>query len=240
MNSAGNLRPKTVALAFSNDYFHVGAFPQKWTRMFSLYMELNGRHLDWQVASAAQVFRSLSTVFSAVEHLTLHHDRHSISSEWNNEADITQWRELLGCFNNVKTLRVGNAGSYSLIEQLSRALQPDKGGPTALLPALQELTYSPTVVFPNAFTPFIDARQKAGCPRNGDHSLRNGSFDKFLAAKYSIFRTTGHAPVDFIFPTVMTFSIVEDVTTRNIPHNIVYRRGCTGVPRMCQLWAQGP
>ena len=164
MNSAGNLRPKTVALAFSNDYFHVGAFPQKWARMFSLYMELNGRHLDWQVASAARVFHSFSTVFSAVEHLTLHHDRHSISSEWNNEADITQWRELLGCFNNVETLRVGNAGSYSLIEQLSRALQPDKGGPTALLPALQELTYSPTVVFPNAFTPFIDARQKAGCP----------------------------------------------------------------------------
>jgi hypothetical protein len=30
----------------------------------------------------------------------------------------------------------------------------------------------------------------------------------------------------------MTFSIVEDVTTQNIPHNIVYRRGCTGVPRM--------
>ena len=152
-NSAGNLRPKTVALAFSNGYFHVGAFPHKWARMFSLYMELSGRHLDWQVASAAQVFCSLRTVFSAVEHLTIHHDGHSVSSRWNGEAYRPQWRELLGCFNNVKTLRVGNAGSYSLIEQFSRALQPDKGGPTALLPALQELTYSPTHVFPNTFTP---------------------------------------------------------------------------------------
>jgi hypothetical protein len=160
-NSAGNLRPKTVAHAFSNGYFHVGAFPHKWARMFSLYMELSGRHLDWQVASAAQVFRSLRTVFSAVEHLTIHHDGHTVSSGWNVEAHRTQWRELLRCFNNVKTLRVGNAGSYSLIEQFSRALQPDKGGPTALLPALQELTYSPTHVSPNTFT------------RNVGHSLRN-------------------------------------------------------------------
>jgi hypothetical protein len=165
MNSAGNLRLKSAALAFHDDYFHVVAFPYKGARMFTLDMELGGRHLDWHVASAAQVFHMLSTVFSAVEHLSLQYERHFTSSEWNNEADRTQWRELLELFNNAKTLHVLNAGAYSLTEQLFRALQPDEGeSATALLPELQEITYSPILDFHHAFTPFIDARQKAGRP----------------------------------------------------------------------------
>jgi hypothetical protein len=126
-------------------------------------MLLGGRHLDWQVASAAQVFNTLGTVFSAVEHLTLEYasDRLSISSEWNNEADRGQWRELLGSFGNVKTLFVDG----ELVGQLSCALQPGEGESlTELLPELQELSYFAIGPSHNAFTLFIDARQKAGHP----------------------------------------------------------------------------
>jgi hypothetical protein len=124
-------------------------------------MFLGGGHLDWQVASAAQVLHTLKAVFSAVEHLTLKYDRHSISSEWNNEADRTQWRELFGLFGNVKTLCVDG----ELVGQLSRALLPGEGeSPTELLPELQELTYSAIGSSLDVFTPFIDARQKAGRP----------------------------------------------------------------------------
>ena len=69
-------------------------------------MEVGGKHLDWQVSSAAQVFHALSAVFSVVEHLTLIFARPVISSEWNNEADRTQWRELLGVFGKAETLSV--------------------------------------------------------------------------------------------------------------------------------------
>jgi hypothetical protein len=129
-------------------------------------MELGGKHLDWQVVSAAQVFSELKTVFSAVEDLTLEYgDRRNISSEWNRQADRTHWRELLGSFDKVKTLLVED----ELVEQASRALQPSEGeSPTELLPELQELSYSrkgPS----SAFALFIDARQKAGLPVTVDH-----------------------------------------------------------------------
>jgi hypothetical protein len=160
MSSAGNLRLKAVTLRFSIDYLNVQADPHKGALMFSLDMELSGTHLDWQVASTAQVLRTLSTVFSAVEHLAIEYDRYSVSSEWNNEADRTQWRELLGSFGNVKTLRV----DPELVEQLSRALQPAEGESTEPLPELQEISYSTEGNSYNTFTSFIDARQKAGRP----------------------------------------------------------------------------
>jgi hypothetical protein len=120
-------------------------------------MLLGGRRLDWQVTSAA----ALGTVSSSVEHLTLETDRPFISSESDDEADHTQWRELLGSFGNVKTLQVG----YGLVEQLSRALQPGEGeSPTELLPELQELSYFSTGASLDEFTPFIDAFQNAGRP----------------------------------------------------------------------------
>jgi hypothetical protein len=98
-----------------------------------------------------------------VEHLALQYNKYSVSSEWNDEADREQWRELLGSFGSIKTLSMSS--SYELVEQLSRALQPAEGeSPTELLPELQELSYSRKGAPHNAFTSFIDARQKAGRP----------------------------------------------------------------------------
>jgi hypothetical protein len=94
-----------------------------------------------------------------VEHLANEYYRYSVSSEWNNEADREQWRELLGSFGNMKTLRM----SHGLVEQLFRALQPAEGESlTELLPELQGLSYSTKGSSHSAFTSFIDTLQKAG------------------------------------------------------------------------------
>ena len=160
MSAAGDLRLNTLTLAFHYDFLEVMSYPHKEARMYTLSMSLGGRHLDWQVASAAQVFNQLKTILSAVEHLTLKYDRRTKSS-WYAEADRTQWRELLGSFAKVKTLFV----SGDLVGQVSCALQPCEGeSPTELLPELQQLSYSAIASSLNVFTPFIDARQKAGRP----------------------------------------------------------------------------
>ena len=175
MSTARNLLFKTATFNFSEECVVVKAYPHQEARMYTLYMELGGKYLDWQVVSASQVYHTLSTVFSAVEDLTLEYDRHFIPLEWNNEADRAYWRELLGSFNNVKTLVIDS----NLVGQLSRALQPGEGeSSTDLLPELQELrelresdkpnrpSYPAIGTSQKAFTPFINARQKAGSPVN--------------------------------------------------------------------------
>jgi hypothetical protein len=118
-------------------------------------------HLDWQVSSVAQIFNSLSQLFSPVEHLILDHRVHSLSSEDHNEVDPTEWHKLLRSFSNVKTFRIING----LVEELSRCLRLDDGElPRELLPELQELTYSRSGDDGDAFKSFIDARQNAGRP----------------------------------------------------------------------------
>ena len=161
MSAASNLRIKTATFRFRRDRLNVEAYPHKGARLYSLATELGGRHLDWQVVSAVQVFHALRTVFSAVEDLVFEYNRRFMSSEWTNEADRTNWRELLGSFVNVKTLTVDG----DLVEQLSRALQPDEEeSSTELLPELEEISYSAIGAPNNAFTLFIDARRKAGRP----------------------------------------------------------------------------
>src|SRR6266478_2538322 len=161
LSSTGSLRFNTVKLWFLDGDLGMLGYSHKEARLFNFEMMLGGRHLDWQVACTAQVFHTLKTKFSVVEHLTLEYSRYYISSEWNNEADRTQWREFLGSFGKVKTLRIDKA----LVEQLSRSLQPDEGeSPAELLPELQELSCSLFESSLDPFTPFVNARQKAGRP----------------------------------------------------------------------------
>jgi hypothetical protein len=164
MSTARNLRLKTAMVTFDEDCLNVMAYPHNEAGLYTLEMNLGDRSLDWQLASAAQVFHALKTVFSAVEHLYLNYDRHNLSLEWNRQTDRTRWDRILGSFGKVKTLLVGDG----LVKQVSRALQPGEGEPsTELLPELQELSY-PRRGAPRelarAFTLFIDARQKAGRP----------------------------------------------------------------------------
>ena len=164
MSTAQNLLLKTAKVISREDYLRVVAYPHEEAR-YNLDIELGGKHFDWQVVSAAQVLPAFKTVFSAVEDLTFEYVRHNMLPEWNRQANRTHWRELLGSFGKVKTLRV----ERGLVEQVSRALQPGEGEPsTELLPELQELSYSRRGAS-RAFSLFIDARKKAGRPLTVDY-----------------------------------------------------------------------
>ena len=161
VNTSENLRFKSAKFEFSNLGVSARVYPDEEAEVSALSIGVFCWHLDWQVSSAAQIFNLLSPMFFAVEHLTLAHSVHSLSSEEHNEADSTMWRKLLGSFRNVKTLRIANG----LVEELSRCLQLDDGElPLGLLPELQELTYFGTGDTGDTFTSFIDARQNAGRP----------------------------------------------------------------------------
>ena len=162
MSTARNLQVKTVALYFEEDHFRVLAYPHMGARLDNLDLYFGGRRFDWQIVSAAQVFHTFSTVFSAAEHLTLNNSRYDMSSEWDNhEADRIHWRKLLEPFGKVKNLSVYGG----LVKQLSGALQPgEEESQTELLPELEKLSHSARGASPNAFTQFVDTRQKAGKP----------------------------------------------------------------------------
>ena len=114
---------------------------------------------DQQVSSAAQICSILSPLFSAVVELTLDY-RDTSSSHQHNQADRTRWRELLGSFRNVKTIRVHDG----LVSQLSHSLRSDGDPPLELLPELKELVCSVGRVQDKAFVPFIHEREVAGQP----------------------------------------------------------------------------
>jgi hypothetical protein len=167
MNTARNVHIKTVTLHFAEDYLWVLAYPHMGARIQNFDLTLGGLRLDWQIVSAAQIFDALSTAFSVVEHLTLKYYRRHMSPEWNNDAGRIHWRKILGPFGKVKNLFVDD----ELVKQLSGALQPgEEESPTELLPELQKLSYSAICASRNAFTQFIDARQKAGLPITVIHS----------------------------------------------------------------------
>ena len=167
MSTARNLELKTAMITFNEYCLNVMVYSHKGTGLYTLEMNLGDTNLDWQLASAAQVFHALKTVFSAVEHLFLNLDRCNMSLEWNRQTD---WDRLLGSFGKVKTLFVG----IGLDKQVSRALQPGEGeSSTELLPELQNLfcpSGDTSQTSLHAFTLFIDARRKAGRPVTVNHS----------------------------------------------------------------------
>ncbi|KAH9955479.1 hypothetical protein BC827DRAFT_872668 [Russula dissimulans] len=162
LNTAENLSFSSAMLLFHEEWLSAIVYPNEGPMMSTLYMDVSCQHLDWQVTSTAQIFRVLRSAFSAVENLTLKYRRYGVSSEWRNEADRTQWRDLLRSFNNVRTLRV----DPELVDQLDRSLRLEEDGesPVELLPELKELEYSTLLRSGAAFTAFNDARRIAGRP----------------------------------------------------------------------------
>ena len=157
IGSTWNFRPITITLNFYP--YHVDMTAHSPTSFLS--MGFWGQFFEWQVVSAAQVFHTLRTVFSAAEHLTLQYTRGDIASFPIDDTDRTQWRKLLRPFSKVKTILVDD----NLVEQFSHSLQPGEGeSPIELLPELQELSYRSKDASCDVFAQFIDARQKAGHP----------------------------------------------------------------------------
>jgi hypothetical protein len=132
------------------------------TSLYNFTLEVTCGHLDWQVSSITQIFNILSPLFSTVVDLTLVHEEHTLSSEVHNQADPTQWRELLGSFRNVKTLRVHEG----LVGEVSHSLRLDGEPPLELLPELNELICPQGNRDNRTFAAFIDRREVAGQPIN--------------------------------------------------------------------------
>jgi hypothetical protein len=167
MDTSETLSFSTVRLTFCDDLIGLRATQvgESAGRGYNFGMMIRCGHLDWQMSSVAQILDTLQPVFSVVETLTLNpgHIKANLSSEWFNEVDRTQWRQLLRSFSNLKTLRVEN----ELIGKLAPSLLTDDGNPPPeLLPNLKEVQYSGGDDARDAFTPFIDERRVAGHPVN--------------------------------------------------------------------------
>ena len=156
-----NLRFSKAIFTFSDKNVGAAVYPHEETKVYALGIVIKCCHLDWQVSCVAQIFNSLTQIFSTVERLGLQYSKHSESSEGHNEADSTEWRKFFRPFSNVKTLRIDNG----LVEDLSHCLELEDGElPLELLPELQELTYFASGDTGDEFTSFINARRNAGRP----------------------------------------------------------------------------
>ncbi|KAH9983228.1 hypothetical protein BJV74DRAFT_952567 [Russula compacta] len=163
LSTIENLRFGRATLTF-DDRVSVSVYLHAVARMALLSIEVSCGHPVRQVASAAQIFNALRIVLSSVEYLALEYtNNNSMSPEWTNEANRSQWRELMRSFSNLKVLNVPR----ELIRTLSCSLESeDEDGESAmeLLPELKELSYSGSHDGGDAFTKFIASRQNAGHP----------------------------------------------------------------------------
>ena len=135
MDEAENFNFGHAILTFHEESLCMNAYPTEGARMYALHLEVGCRHFDWQVASAVQILNTLRTPFSTVEHLTIEHGGIFRSSEPPNEDDLVQWRELLGSFDNMKTLNM----SGGLVGELTFTLKWDGKLPLALASELKDL-----------------------------------------------------------------------------------------------------
>ena len=157
-----NLRFRSTDFWFTPQALGMEVYLAHWAKTCALSVYVLCAHLDWQVASAAQIHDALRTAFSAVERITLRRSGFGRLEDRENAADRTHWRELLRSFGNVKSLRVAND---NLVMPVSDCLRPDdEESPMELLPELKELEYFSSSDADEEFTSFIDAREKAGHP----------------------------------------------------------------------------
>jgi len=116
LTTTENLRPSKVKFLFYRKGVVVFMYLSVSAREHAHHIGVCCGHLDWQVSSMAQIITVLCPLLSAVAVLILDYRSHTLSSEWHNQVEPTQWRELLGSFRNVETLRVhdGLVGELSL------------------------------------------------------------------------------------------------------------------------------
>ena len=159
VTTAENIRPIRVEFLFYHKAVVVYMYSSMSAPEYTLYLRVGCNHLDWQVSSMAQIFNVLNPLFSAVE-LTLDYRSHTLSSEWHNQADHTQWRKLLGLFRNVRTLRVHDG----LVGELSRCLALDGEPASEILPELKKLVCPIGRRDDKRFARFVHDREVAGLP----------------------------------------------------------------------------
>jgi hypothetical protein len=158
MQASKNFTFSAVKVTF--DVPSVSLYAAPWKCDTPLLLKIWSRPLDSQVRSAAQLLRSLSRILSVVEQVTISY-RHKRASEWHNNADQIQWRELLRPFTNVKAIHVQD----HLVGEIFRCLISDEGKPPLeLLPNLEEVGYLGGSDVRDAFTTFLNERRVTGHP----------------------------------------------------------------------------
>jgi hypothetical protein len=169
MQTFENLRSTTAQVTFGARSVSLHTVP--WTWNTPLMLRIRCGHLDWQVASVVQIFGTLSPVLSILEQVAFSYEEHNQSSEWHNDIDRRQWRELLRSFTNAKTIHIQD----DLVSKISSSLLSDDGEPPLEpLPNLEEVGYSGGSDTRDTFTAFLNERQVAGHPvslRLVDHSM---------------------------------------------------------------------
>jgi hypothetical protein len=161
VTTAENIRFSRVDFLFYHKavvvfmYFSLSAsFP-------TLDIHVDCKHLNWQVLSMVQIFNVLNPLFSTVVDLTLDYRSQKLSLDQHNQSDRTQWRELLGSFGNVRTLRVHDG----LVGEVSRCLASDGEPASEILPKLKTLVSSMgRSRDEKTFAKFVHDREVAGLP----------------------------------------------------------------------------
>jgi hypothetical protein len=154
MRASEILRFDAVKITFDENFFDLMAGPDPSWQQRSLRLQIMCKHLDLQVASAVQIFDSISPVLSGVEDLVLFH-----AADPHVKVHRTQWRRLLRPFRNVKSLGVPD----TLSGRLSHSLCPtDAEMLLELLPNLLVLQHLGGSGASDLFTLFIHERQAAG------------------------------------------------------------------------------
>jgi hypothetical protein len=74
-NTTENLRSYNAEIFFKDEYANLRMSFRE-ANAYPFAVEIDCRHLDWQVSSVVQISNSLRQVFSTVEHLTLEHELH--------------------------------------------------------------------------------------------------------------------------------------------------------------------
>jgi hypothetical protein len=156
------LRSSRVEFIFYHKGVAVFIFLSVATPLLTLSVFVGCDHLDWQVSSMAQIFNDLGPLFSNVVDLTLNYRSHTISSEWHNQVDPTQWRKLLRSFRDVETVRVHDG----LVGELSCCLALDREPRSEFLPKLKSLVCPIGSHDARTFAAFLYDRKVAGLPIN--------------------------------------------------------------------------
>jgi len=157
-----NLGSSRVEFLFYHKAVAVFLFLSVSAPLFTLGIRVGCDHLDWQVSSMVQIFNVLGPLFSTVVDLTLNYRSHTLSSEWHNQVDRTQWRKLLGSFRDVETLRIHDG----LVGELSHCLALDREPPSGFLPKLKSLVCPIGSRDAKTFATFLYDREVAGLPIN--------------------------------------------------------------------------
>ena len=169
LTTTEDLRSSKVKFLFYHKGVVVFIYPSMSTRVHTHDIGVGCELLDWQVSAMAQIFNVLGTLLSAVVvDLPLDYRAHTLSPEWHNQADPIQWRELLGSFRNVETLRVHEG----LVGELSHCLALDEGPPSGILPKLKTLVYPVGSRHDETFAAFVHGREVAGLPTSSKTFLQ--------------------------------------------------------------------